>query len=101
MCVDKGKPTDYQKCNLQECRRSTALPCSKDQLSIHFCQRLKGIGKCLLPSIRTQCCFTCSQPRIRNKARYWDQRGLKQKNYTKSRRRSPQNEENNNQTAWH
>ncbi|NXH68555.1 ATS12 metalloproteinase, partial [Hydrobates tethys] len=74
MCVDKPKPKEYQKCNLQECRKSTGLPCSKDQLSVHFCQRLKGIGKCLLPSIQTQCCFTCSQPRIRNKARYWDQR---------------------------
>ncbi|KAK4815838.1 hypothetical protein QYF61_008441 [Mycteria americana] len=101
MCVDKPKPTGYQKCNLQECRKSTGLPCSKDQLSVHFCQRLKGIGKCLLPSIQTQCCFTCSQPRTRNKARYWDQRGLKQQNYTKSRRKSPQNAENNNQAARH
>ncbi|KAM6289855.1 A disintegrin and metalloproteinase with thrombospondin motifs 12 [Aegotheles albertisi] len=100
MCVDKPKPREYQKCNLQKCRKSTGLPCSKDQLSVHFCQRLKGIGKCLLPSIQTQCCFTCSQPRIRNKARYWDQRGLKRQNYTKSRRKSPQNQENNNQAAW-
>ncbi|XP_074788776.1 A disintegrin and metalloproteinase with thrombospondin motifs 12 [Athene noctua] len=100
MCVDKPKPTEYQKCNLQECRKSTGLPCSKDQLSVHFCRRLKGIGKCLLPSIQTQCCFTCSQPRIRNKARYLDQRGLKQQNYTKSRRKSPQNQGNNNQAAW-
>ncbi|KFP36788.1 A disintegrin and metalloproteinase with thrombospondin motifs 12, partial [Chlamydotis macqueenii] len=74
MCVDKPKPIEYQKCNLQDCRKSTGLPCSKDQLSVHFCQRLKGIGKCLLPSIQTQCCFTCRQSRIRNKARYWDQR---------------------------
>uniref|UniRef100_A0A8C8BW04 ADAM metallopeptidase with thrombospondin type 1 motif 12 n=1 Tax=Otus sunia TaxID=257818 RepID=A0A8C8BW04_9STRI len=67
MCVDKPKPTEYQKCNLQECRKR--LPCSKDQLSVHFCRRLKGIGKCLLPSIQTQCCFTCSQPRIRSPSR--------------------------------
>ncbi|XP_075266771.1 A disintegrin and metalloproteinase with thrombospondin motifs 12 isoform X3 [Opisthocomus hoazin] len=101
LCVHKPKPTVYQKCNLQECRKSTGLPCSKDQLSVHFCRRLKGIGKCLLPSIQTQCCFTCSQPRIRHKARYWDQQGLKQQNYTKSRRKPPQNQENNNQAAWH
>ncbi|XP_009893025.1 PREDICTED: A disintegrin and metalloproteinase with thrombospondin motifs 12 [Charadrius vociferus] len=101
MCVDKLKPMEYQKCNLQQCRKSTGLPCSKDQLSVHFCQRLKGIGKCLLPSIQTQCCFTCGQPRIRNKARYWDQRGLKQQKYTKARRKSPQNQENNNQAARH
>ncbi|XP_069736178.1 A disintegrin and metalloproteinase with thrombospondin motifs 12 isoform X3 [Phaenicophaeus curvirostris] len=101
MCVDKPKPAENQKCSLQECRKSTGVPCSKDQLSIHFCQRLKGIGKCLLPSIQTQCCFTCSQPRIRNKARYWDQRGLKQENYTKSRRKSPQNLGNNSQAAPH
>uniref|UniRef100_A0A8C3V2M5 ADAM metallopeptidase with thrombospondin type 1 motif 12 n=1 Tax=Catharus ustulatus TaxID=91951 RepID=A0A8C3V2M5_CATUS len=65
MCVEKAKPPKYQKCNLQEW-----LPCSKDQLSVHFCQRLKVIGKCLLPSIQTQCCFTCSQPRIRNKHKW-------------------------------
>ncbi|XP_040436433.1 A disintegrin and metalloproteinase with thrombospondin motifs 12 isoform X1 [Falco naumanni] len=100
-CVDKPKPTEYQKCNLQECRKSTGLPGCRDQLSVHFCQRLKGIGKCLLPSIQTQCCFTCSQPQIRKKARYWGQRGLKQQNYTKSRRKSPQNRENNNQAAQH
>ncbi|NXG10016.1 ATS12 metalloproteinase, partial [Sakesphorus luctuosus] len=74
MCMDKAKPTEYQKCNLQECRKSTGPICSKDQLSIHFCQRLKGIGKCLLPSIQTQCCFTCSQSQIRNKVRIGDQR---------------------------
>ncbi|KAM3655263.1 A disintegrin and metalloproteinase with thrombospondin motifs 12 [Ammospiza maritima maritima] len=91
MCLDKAKPTKYQKCNLQECRKNTELPCSKDQLSVHFCQRLRGIGKCLLPSIQTQCCFTCSQPRIRSKGRYGDQRGFKQQNYTKSRRKPPQN----------
>ncbi|XP_054034735.1 A disintegrin and metalloproteinase with thrombospondin motifs 12 [Dryobates pubescens] len=100
-CVDKPKPTDYQKCNLQECRKNTGLPCSKDQLSVHFCQRLKGIGKCLLPSIQTQCCFTCSQPQVRNKARHWDRRGLKQQNYTKSRRKSPQKQENNHQAVQH
>ncbi|KAM6328601.1 A disintegrin and metalloproteinase with thrombospondin motifs 12 [Alca torda] len=101
MCVNKPKPTEYQKCNQQDCQKSRGLPCSKDQLSAHFCQRLKGIGKCVLPSIQTQCCFTCSQPRIRNKARYWDQRGLKQQNYTKLRRKSPQNQENNHQAARH
>ncbi|OXB66719.1 hypothetical protein ASZ78_013110 [Callipepla squamata] len=101
MCVDKPKPTEHQRCNQQECRRSTGLPCSKDQLSVHFCQRLRGIGKCLVPSIQSQCCFTCSHPRIRNKARYWDQRGLKQQYYTKSRRKSPRNKENNSQAAQH
>uniref|UniRef100_A0A8C8EFX2 ADAM metallopeptidase with thrombospondin type 1 motif 12 n=1 Tax=Otus sunia TaxID=257818 RepID=A0A8C8EFX2_9STRI len=25
MCVDKPKPTEYQKCNLQECRKSTGM----------------------------------------------------------------------------
>lgn len=101
MCVKKPKPTEHQQCNQQECRKNTGLPCSKDQLSIHFCQRLRGIGKCLVPSIQLQCCFTCSHPRIRNKARYWDQQGLKQQYYTKSRRKSPRNQENNSQAAQH
>ncbi|XP_067171268.1 A disintegrin and metalloproteinase with thrombospondin motifs 12 isoform X1 [Apteryx mantelli] len=101
MCADKPKPTEYQKCNTQECGKSTGLSCSKDQLSVHFCQRLKSIGKCLVPSIQTQCCFTCSHPRIRNKARYWSQRGLKQQHYSKSRRKSPQSQETNNQPVQH
>lgn len=25
MCVDKLKPTEYQKCNLQECKKSTGM----------------------------------------------------------------------------
>ncbi|XP_042681558.1 A disintegrin and metalloproteinase with thrombospondin motifs 12 [Centrocercus urophasianus] len=100
MCVDKPKPSEHQQCNQQACRKSAGLPCSKDQLSIHFCQRLRGIGKCLVPSIQLQCCSTCNHPRIRNKAKYWDQRGLKQ-HYAKSRRKSPQNQENNSQAAQH
>ncbi|XP_021236383.1 A disintegrin and metalloproteinase with thrombospondin motifs 12 isoform X2 [Numida meleagris] len=101
MCVDKPKPAERRQCNQHECRKSAGLPCSKDQLSIHFCQRLRGIGKCLVPSIQSQCCFTCSRPRIRNKTRYWDQQGLRQQYYTKSRRKSHQNQENNIQAAQH
>ncbi|XP_068784665.1 A disintegrin and metalloproteinase with thrombospondin motifs 12 [Struthio camelus] len=101
MCADKPKPVEYQKCNPQDCGKSTGLSCSKDQLSVHFCQRLKSIGKCLVPSIQTQCCSTCSHPRIHNKARRWSQRGLKQQNYSKSRRKSPQSQETNNQPVQH
>ncbi|NWY02512.1 ATS12 metalloproteinase, partial [Nothoprocta ornata] len=74
LCADKPKPTEHQKCNLQECEESSGLSCSKDLLSAQFCQRLRGIGKCSVPSIHTQCCLTCSHPRVRNKARYWNLR---------------------------
>ncbi|XP_067401591.1 A disintegrin and metalloproteinase with thrombospondin motifs 12 [Emydura macquarii macquarii] len=97
MCEHEPKPPESQKCNMQVCRKSTGLPCSKDKLSVNFCQRLKWIGKCLVPSVQTQCCFTCNRPRIPNETRSGNQQHLKGQNYSKPRRKLPQIKKNNSQ----
>uniref|UniRef100_A0A8D2L4F7 ADAM metallopeptidase with thrombospondin type 1 motif 12 n=1 Tax=Varanus komodoensis TaxID=61221 RepID=A0A8D2L4F7_VARKO len=59
VCEHKAKPPGSRKCNLHQC-----LPCSKDRLSATFCQRVRDVGKCTMPSVRKQCCFTCLGPRL-------------------------------------
>ncbi|XP_066471221.1 A disintegrin and metalloproteinase with thrombospondin motifs 12 [Tiliqua scincoides] len=63
MCELPAKPPDSQKCNLQECLENTGLPCNKDRLSAVFCAKVRAVGKCSLPSVKNQCCFTCKGPR--------------------------------------
>ncbi|XP_030048871.1 A disintegrin and metalloproteinase with thrombospondin motifs 12 [Microcaecilia unicolor] len=58
---DEPKPQQLQKCKLQTCQGSTGLSCSKDKMSVNFCQTVKSIGKCSVPAVWTQCCFTCSR----------------------------------------
>ncbi|XP_029434995.1 A disintegrin and metalloproteinase with thrombospondin motifs 12 isoform X2 [Rhinatrema bivittatum] len=57
---DKPKPQETRKCKIQMCQEKTGLACTKDKMSVNFCQTVKSIGKCSLPAIQTQCCFTCS-----------------------------------------
>ncbi|XP_074851795.1 A disintegrin and metalloproteinase with thrombospondin motifs 12 [Carettochelys insculpta] len=99
MCEQESKPPETQKCNMQECKKNTGVPCHKDKLSINFCQRLKWIGKCLVPSIQTQCCFTCNRPRIPNKTRFGNQQHFKEQNYPKPRRKLPEIKKRNSQPA--
>ncbi|XP_053153473.1 A disintegrin and metalloproteinase with thrombospondin motifs 12 [Hemicordylus capensis] len=67
LCEQETKPLDSQKCNLQECMRISGLPCSKDRLSANFCERVKAVGKCSMPSVQNQCCSTCKRPSTVNK----------------------------------
>lgn len=39
----------------------TDLTCTKDRLSTSFCQTLKSMKKCSVPSVRVQCCLSCPQ----------------------------------------
>lgn len=43
---------------------STDLLCTKDNLSTSFCQTLKTMKKCSVPTVRAQCCLTCSQTHV-------------------------------------
>ncbi|KAK9408619.1 A disintegrin and metalloproteinase with thrombospondin motifs 12 [Crotalus adamanteus] len=38
-CEQETKPPDSQECNLQKCVKSTGSSCSKDRLSVNFCER--------------------------------------------------------------
>ncbi|KAM5264414.1 A disintegrin and metalloproteinase with thrombospondin motifs 12 [Ctenodactylus gundi] len=61
LCDNESKPPEFQKCNQQACRKSADLLCTKDRLSASFCQTLKAMKKCSLPTVRAQCCFSCPQ----------------------------------------
>ncbi|ETE68566.1 A disintegrin and metalloproteinase with thrombospondin motifs 12, partial [Ophiophagus hannah] len=60
-CQQETKPPDSQKCNLQKCVKNTGSTCSKDRLSVNFCEKVRDIGKCSAPSVRIQCCQTCKR----------------------------------------
>lgn len=41
------------------CGFLSGQPCLRDHLTLRFCQTLQWLGRCQLPSVRTQCCKTC------------------------------------------
>ncbi|XP_004678465.1 PREDICTED: A disintegrin and metalloproteinase with thrombospondin motifs 12 [Condylura cristata] len=61
LCDHEPRPPELRKCSQQACRRSADLLCTKDNLSVGFCQTLKTMKKCSVPTVRAQCCFSCSQ----------------------------------------
>lgn len=60
-CDHQARPPEFQNCNQQACRKSADLTCTKDRLSTSFCQTLKSMKKCSVPSVRVQCCLSCPQ----------------------------------------
>uniref|UniRef100_A0A8D2BAR7 ADAM metallopeptidase with thrombospondin type 1 motif 12 n=1 Tax=Sciurus vulgaris TaxID=55149 RepID=A0A8D2BAR7_SCIVU len=77
VCDHEPRPPEFQKCNQQACGKSGDLLCTSDRLSTSFCQTLKVMKKCSVPSIRVQCCFSCSQPHIVHTQRQRKQQSLK------------------------
>uniref|UniRef100_A0A8C0SDH4 ADAM metallopeptidase with thrombospondin type 1 motif 12 n=1 Tax=Canis lupus familiaris TaxID=9615 RepID=A0A8C0SDH4_CANLF len=63
-CDHEPRPPEFQKCGQQACEKSPDLLCTKDNLSASFCQTLKSMKKCSVPTVRAQCCLSCSQTRI-------------------------------------
>ncbi|XP_058572844.1 A disintegrin and metalloproteinase with thrombospondin motifs 12 [Neofelis nebulosa] len=64
MCDHEARPPEVQKCSLQACKKSADLLCTKDKLSASFCQTLKTMKKCSVPTVRAQCCLSCPQTHI-------------------------------------
>uniref|UniRef100_A0A8D0WVP1 ADAM metallopeptidase with thrombospondin type 1 motif 12 n=1 Tax=Sus scrofa TaxID=9823 RepID=A0A8D0WVP1_PIG len=64
LCDHEPRPLEMQKCNQQACRKDADLPCTKDNLSASFCQTLKTMKKCSMPTVRVQCCVSCSQTQV-------------------------------------
>ncbi|XP_057396903.1 A disintegrin and metalloproteinase with thrombospondin motifs 12 isoform X1 [Balaenoptera acutorostrata] len=64
LCDHEPRPPEFQKCNQQACRKNADLLCTKDKLSASFCQTLKTMKKCSVPTVRAQCCLSCSQTHI-------------------------------------
>lgn len=61
ICDHEVRPPEFRNCNQQACRKTADLTCMKDRLSASFCQTLKSMKKCSVPSVRAQCCLSCPQ----------------------------------------
>uniref|UniRef100_A0A8C3NUN3 ADAM metallopeptidase with thrombospondin type 1 motif 7 n=1 Tax=Cyanoderma ruficeps TaxID=181631 RepID=A0A8C3NUN3_9PASS len=60
LCDHEPWPDSTQKCNLQDCDSSEpGVPCERDRLTFAFCQTLRLLGRCPLPTVRAQCCRSC------------------------------------------
>nr|XP_015198836.1 PREDICTED: A disintegrin and metalloproteinase with thrombospondin motifs 7-like [Lepisosteus oculatus] len=59
-CDHEPWPENTQECNTQDCESvPPSQPCQRDRLTFRFCQTLKWLGRCQLPTVRAQCCQTC------------------------------------------
>uniref|UniRef100_A0AAY4CG11 ADAM metallopeptidase with thrombospondin type 1 motif 7 n=1 Tax=Denticeps clupeoides TaxID=299321 RepID=A0AAY4CG11_9TELE len=54
-CDHEASPENMQQCNMQDCDTT----CLHDRLGFRFCQSLRWLGRCRLPSVQEQCCRTC------------------------------------------
>uniref|UniRef100_A0A8C9NH65 ADAM metallopeptidase with thrombospondin type 1 motif 7 n=1 Tax=Serinus canaria TaxID=9135 RepID=A0A8C9NH65_SERCA len=62
LCDHEPWPESTQKCNPQEgclVEPQGCVPCERDRLSFAFCQTLRLLGRCPLPTVRAQCCRSC------------------------------------------
>uniref|UniRef100_A0A7M4DZM0 ADAM metallopeptidase with thrombospondin type 1 motif 7 n=1 Tax=Crocodylus porosus TaxID=8502 RepID=A0A7M4DZM0_CROPO len=64
LCDHEQWPENTQKCNPQDCDHSESSKCliTRDRLTFSFCQTLRILGRCHLPTVNVQCCRTCDQP---------------------------------------
>ncbi|NWV24547.1 ATS7 metalloproteinase, partial [Origma solitaria] len=62
LCDHEPWPESSQKCNPQDCDSSEpGVPCERDRLTFAFCQTLRLLGRCHLPTVHVQCCRSCRQ----------------------------------------
>uniref|UniRef100_A0A669PXZ5 ADAM metallopeptidase with thrombospondin type 1 motif 7 n=1 Tax=Phasianus colchicus TaxID=9054 RepID=A0A669PXZ5_PHACC len=62
LCDHEPWPESTQKCNLQNCEGTEAgFVCERDRLTFGFCQTLRVLGRCHLPTVHVQCCQSCRQ----------------------------------------
>uniref|UniRef100_A0A8C3LHV3 ADAM metallopeptidase with thrombospondin type 1 motif 7 n=1 Tax=Chrysolophus pictus TaxID=9089 RepID=A0A8C3LHV3_CHRPC len=62
LCDHEPWPESTQKCNLQNCEGTEAgFVCERDRLTFSFCQTLRVLGRCHLPTVHVQCCQSCRQ----------------------------------------
>ncbi|XP_078539094.1 A disintegrin and metalloproteinase with thrombospondin motifs 7 [Lissotriton helveticus] len=60
LCDHEPWPDNTQKCNPQDCEHTeSSFHCERDRLSFSFCQTLRLLGRCHLPTVKVQCCRTC------------------------------------------
>ncbi|KAM4826128.1 A disintegrin and metalloproteinase with thrombospondin motifs 7 [Thomomys bottae] len=62
LCSHEPWPESSRPCGTEDCDAGELPRCDRDRLSFSFCETLRLLGRCALPSIRNQCCRTCPAP---------------------------------------
>ncbi|XP_021494389.1 A disintegrin and metalloproteinase with thrombospondin motifs 7 [Meriones unguiculatus] len=58
-CGHEAWPESSQPCATEDCELVELPRCERDRLSFSFCETLRLLGRCQLPTIRAQCCRSC------------------------------------------
>nr|XP_055219913.1 A disintegrin and metalloproteinase with thrombospondin motifs 7 isoform X3 [Gorilla gorilla gorilla] len=61
-CGHEAWPESSRPCGTEDCEPVEPPRCERDRLSFGFCETLRLLGRCQLPTVRTQCCRSCSPP---------------------------------------
>nr|XP_054113288.1 A disintegrin and metalloproteinase with thrombospondin motifs 7 isoform X4 [Callithrix jacchus] len=61
-CGHEAWPESSQPCGIEDCEPIQPPRCERDRLSFGFCETLRLLGRCRLPTVRTQCCHSCPPP---------------------------------------
>ncbi|XP_037766036.1 A disintegrin and metalloproteinase with thrombospondin motifs 7 isoform X1 [Chelonia mydas] len=56
---DTSSPSLF--CSVSLSKRKFSFICERDRLTFSFCQTLRILGRCHLPTVNVQCCRTCRQ----------------------------------------
>ncbi|KAH0513808.1 A disintegrin and metalloproteinase with thrombospondin motifs 7 [Microtus ochrogaster] len=58
-CGHEAWPESSRPCATEDCELVEPPRCERDRLSFSFCETLRLLGRCQLPTIRAQCCRSC------------------------------------------
>lgn len=58
-CGHEAWPESSRPCATEDCELVESPRCERDRLSFSFCETLRLLGRCQLPTIRAQCCRSC------------------------------------------
>ncbi|XP_027266763.1 A disintegrin and metalloproteinase with thrombospondin motifs 7 isoform X1 [Cricetulus griseus] len=59
LCGHEAWPESSRPCATEDCELVEPPRCERDRLSFSFCETLRLLGRCQLPTIRAQCCRSC------------------------------------------
>ncbi|XP_028614761.1 A disintegrin and metalloproteinase with thrombospondin motifs 7 isoform X2 [Grammomys surdaster] len=62
LCSHEAWPESSRPCATEDCELVEPPRCERDRLSFNFCETLRLLGRCQLPTIRAQCCRSCPPP---------------------------------------
>lgn len=64
LCGHEAWPESSRPCGTQDCELTEPPRCERDRLSFGFCETLRLLGRCQLPTVRAQCCRSCPPPGV-------------------------------------